>query len=140
MPSRRNWPRPSWSSSPTWTVQAYYQFQAAHAALAILEQSRSLLDECSVGHAARVRRGLEERGAADLAQARRAQMDGQIRSVRQQILVLREQLRCLVGAGPEFSGAAPAPLPEVAGARCPWGSTAGAADHLQAMRWYVRPP
>ncbi len=125
----------------TWTVQAYYQFQAAHAALAILEQSRSLLDECSVGHAARVRRGLEERGAADLAQARRLEMDGQIRSVRQQILVLREQLRCLVGAGPDdFPELRPAPLPEVAGGPLPalgFELLARRPD-LQAMRWYVQ--
>jgi multidrug efflux system outer membrane protein len=125
----------------TWTVQAYYQFQAAHAALAILEQSRSLLDECCAGHEARVRRGLEERAAADLAQARKLEMDGQIRAVRQQILVLREQLRCLVGAGPDdFPELRPVPLPEVAGGPLPalgFELLARRPD-LQAMRWSVQ--
>ena len=125
----------------TWVVQTYYQFQAAHATLANLERTRNLLDDCCVGHSARVRRGLEERGAADLAQARMLEKEGQIQAVRQQILILREQLRCLVGAGPDdFPELLPAPLPAAAGGPLPslgFELLARRPD-LQAMRWHIQ--
>jgi multidrug efflux system outer membrane protein len=59
----------------TWVVQTYYQYQAARATLAVLERTRSLLDECSAGHRARVQRGLEERGSGPGPQAGNGRTD-----------------------------------------------------------------
>jgi multidrug efflux system outer membrane protein len=125
----------------TWVVQTYVQYQAAQETVANLESIRDLQEECRAGHAARLLRGLEERGAADLAQARKLDTEGQLRAVRQQTQILREQLRALVGAGPDdFPELIPVPLPEATGGPAPalgFELLARRPD-LQAMRWYVQ--
>lgn len=122
-------------------AQTYYQYQSVQATLAVLEQSRGLLDERDAGYHARLGRGLEERGAADLVHAKLLDMEGQIQDVRQAGLLLREQLRCLVGAGPDdFPELRPVTLPTVADEPLPplgFELLARRPD-LQAMRWYVQ--
>lgn len=125
----------------SWIVTTYYQYQGAQATVGVLEHIRDVLDLCRTGHSARLSRGLEERGAADLAQARKLDTEGQIRVVRQQVLMLREQLRCLVGAGPDdFPELRPAPLPKAAGGPVPalgFELLARRPD-LQALRWQIQ--
>jgi NodT family efflux transporter outer membrane factor (OMF) lipoprotein len=125
----------------TWVVQTYVQYQAAQETLANLLLIRNLQEECRAGHDARLRRGLEERFASDLAQARKLDAEGQVRAVRQQIQILREQLRALVGAGPDdFPELVPVPLPEATGGPAPalgFELLARRPD-LQAMRWHVQ--
>jgi multidrug efflux system outer membrane protein len=122
-------------------AQAYFQYQAVQATLTVLLQTRALLQERSEGYHAQLERGLVERSATDLAQARLLDLDGQIQDVRQRGLQLREQLRCLVGAGADdFPELRAVPLPEVAGGPLPalgYELLARRPD-LQAMHWYVQ--
>lgn len=125
----------------TRVVQVYFQYMGTQAQLANLERIRALQEECCAGHGARVQRGLEERSAVDLVKARRLDTDGQIQAVRQAALVLREQLRCLVGAGPDgLPALRPVPLPAASEGPLPalgFELLARRPD-LQAMRWYVQ--
>jgi multidrug efflux system outer membrane protein len=122
-------------------AQAYFQYQAVQATLALLDQTRGLLQERGEGYQAQLARGLVERSATDLARARVLEMDGQIQEVRQRGQVLREQLRCLVGAGADdFPEPRAVPLPEVAGGPLPalgYELLARRPD-LQALHWYVQ--
>ena len=74
-------------------AQVYFQYQGTQALAANLERIEALQETCCLGHAAKVRHGLEERSALDLVQAKKLDTEGQIQAARQALLLLREQLR-----------------------------------------------
>jgi multidrug efflux system outer membrane protein len=122
-------------------TRTYFQYQAAKASLGELERTRNLLREIQEGFLARFRQGLETRSRVDLAQARLLEAEGQIQDVQQQAQQLREQLRCLAGAGPDdLKNLRAMPLPSVAS--CPLPALGcqllARRPDLQALHWYVR--
>lgn len=122
-------------------VQVYFQYQGTQAQLANLERIRALQETCCAGHSARVQRGLEERSALECVQAKKFDTEGQIQAARQALLALREQLRALVGAGPDgLPALRPGPLPAASEGPLPvlgFELLARRPD-LQALRWYVQ--
>jgi len=122
-------------------VHVYYDIQAQHAAIRLLEQARDIELEAVAAHRARAQRGLEARTRGEIALAHQLELDRQIAAAQSRIRKLREALRALVGAGSDdLPDIAAKPLPATAGrlpASLGYELLARRPD-LQAMRWTVQ--
>jgi multidrug efflux system outer membrane protein len=122
-------------------AQLYFAMQTLNATLELLEQQRTIDDELLRAHAARATRGLEPRTAAELARARKLELEQVINDARGRLAMLREALRALVGAGPDdLPAIRPAALPPLAG-QLPTSlgyELLARRPDLQAMRCYVQ--
>jgi multidrug efflux system outer membrane protein len=123
-------------------VHVYYDMQALYAVTALLVQARDIEQDAVAAHRAKAARGIEPRTPAETALAHRMELDKQIESAETRILMAREMLRALAGAGADALSAdiRAVPLPQGSGqlpATLGYELLARRPD-LQAMRWYVQ--
>ena len=119
-------------------ARLYFDIQALHGLLELLEQSREVGAEMSAASQARFKRGLEPRSAHAQARLRELEMDEQISNVKNDLRSLHEALRAVVGQ-PDLPPPGKAGLP-VGQGQLP--QTLGyellaRRPDLQAARWYV---
>ena len=78
-------------------ARLYFDIQALHGLLELLEQSREVGAEMSAASQARFKRGLEPRSAHAQARLRELEIDEQISNVKNDLRSLHEALRAVVG-------------------------------------------
>lgn len=122
----------------TGVARLYFDIQALHAAIDLLEQSRSVESEMTAASQARFRRGLEPRSNYEQTRLRKLDLDEQISNLANDLRSLHEALRALVGQL-DLPSLARADLPVGQGLlpqRLGYELLARRPD-LQAARWYV---
>lgn len=116
----------------------YFDIQALHGLIELLEQSREVGAEMSAASQARFKRGMEPRTVYEQTRLRQLEIDEQISNVKNDLRSLHEALRAVVGQ-PDLPPLGRADLP-VGQGQLP--QTLGyellaRRPDLQAARWYV---
>ncbi|QNK01793.1 MdtP family multidrug efflux transporter outer membrane subunit [Dyella telluris] len=125
----------------TSVAQLYCALQASYQLLDLLQQARDVLAYAVQAHQGKAARGLEAKVPLQGARGQLLAVDRQIASTRGQIRETRENLRALLGAGPDD-------FPDITAVAIP-GASVGLPGELsyellarrpdlQAMHWYVQ--
>lgn len=125
----------------TSVAQLYVGLQTSYQLLDLLQEARDVLAFVVRAHQGRASGGLEAQVPLQSARAQLLAVDRQIAAVHGQVTALRENLRALLGAGPDdLPEVAPRSLPDAAGGlpdELSYELLARRPD-LQAMHWYVQ--